>query len=307
MKIIIFTRSANHPRFAETLRKFGKNIKDAEVELFDGASYKACDVAVFFGSWKNRNVAHHNIKREIVAKAPNYIMLETPLLGRKKVTDFMEDTWYRIGLNGFLNDTGSFNNKNMSADRWNKIKKELNIDFSGFRTTNNKGPVTIALQLPGDASLRGADISAWAYETACTVRENTNRLIIIRYPQLQRQFDPRYIARLHEISNLKFQQGTKDNLRDTLAASWCTITYSSGLGVDSIMEGTPTIACDPGNFAYPISSHKAEEVNNPERQSVYQWLYDLSYCQWNVDEIEQGLPWNHLKEGISERTTSSAV
>ena len=308
MKIVIFTASANHPRFAETLRKFGKNLPpEHTVVIHDGPSYIPCDVAVFFGSWKNRNAPHHNIKRQIVEKAPVYIVLETPILGRKKVTDFMEDEWYRVGVNGFLNDDGTFNNKNMPGDRWKKISSELNIDFSGFRTNNKDNHILLALQIPGDAALKGTNITKWAYASAHWIRAITNRKIIVRYPQLPRQYDSEYLKKLKSIPNIAFQKGTKENLETTLAKVSCTVTYTSGLAVDSILAGTPTIAMHPANFAYSISSNHLWEINNPKLGSVRQWLYDLSYCQWHVDEIEAGLSWQHLEETILEKRAESST
>ena len=307
MKIVIFTASANHPRFAETLRKFGKNLPpEHTVVIHDGPSYIPCDVAVFFGSWKTRNAPHHNIKRQIVEKAPVYIVLETPILGRKKVTDFMEDDWYRVGVNGFLNDDGTFNNKDMPCDRWKKISSELNIDFAGWRH-NLRSPVLVALQIPGDAALKGVNITKWAYGACHWIRDVTDRQIIVRYPQLPRQYDNQYITKIKNIRNLKFQKGTKDNLEDTLAKVSCTVTYTSGLAVDSILAGTPTIAMHPANFAYSISSNHLWEINNPRIASTRQWLYDLSYCQWHVDEIEAGLPWEHLEETVLEKRAESSI
>lgn len=164
---------------------------------------------------------------------------------------------------------------------------------------NLNGPILIALQLPGDASLRGCNITKWAYSVCSKLRCITNRKIIVRTPQLDRKYDKLWIDKLVKIPNLFFQKGTKENLIETLKSSYCSITYTSGMAVDSVLNGCPTIACDPGNFCYEISANSPEDINNLRYVERKQWIQNLSYCQWDIEEIEKGLPWEHLKKLIS--------
>jgi hypothetical protein len=63
------------------------------------------------------------------------------------------------------------------------------------------------------------------------------------------------------------------------------------------MKGIPTIAMDPGNFAWNVSSRYPNEVENlklAEAGEITQWLSNLAYSQWSVEEMEQGKPWMHL-------------
>lgn len=294
MKVKIFLGSANNKRFADILRAFAVGIsKYDSVEIIEGNKYSVCDCAVFFGSWKDRDQPHHNLKRDIVRKAPQFVVLETPLLGRGRVEEYMKDDWYRIGLNGFLNNTGNFNNKNRPADRWNKISTELNLQFDGWRSNNSKDdPYLVALQLPGDASLQGANITEWCYRAIKSIRSYGNKPIILRTPQLKRQFDSHYWDQIFKIPEVTLQEGTRENLFTSLRNSYCSVAYSSGLGIDSILAGTPTIAGSPASFAWPLTS-SLSVLNRP---SVHQWLNDLSYCQWSSEEIYEGFPWVHLRK-----------
>ena len=106
MRVGVFIQSANHPRFQQTLAMFAQGVIKSGDQAFISQSthFEPCDVAVFFGSWKDRDVLHHNVKRNIVDHAPTFIVLETPLIGRQRVEECMSDDWYRIGLNGFLCD-----------------------------------------------------------------------------------------------------------------------------------------------------------------------------------------------------------
>jgi len=302
MKVKVFLQSCNDIKFMHVLQDFALGIAQYDsVEVTGDKKYSDCDCAVFFGSWKDWDATHHNIKRDIVRNAPQFIVLETPLLGRQKVENIMQDDWYRIGANGFLRDTGNFNNINRPSDRWEKISHEFNLIHTGWNTYKDAGPIVVALQLPGDASLKGINITQWAWETCFEIRKHTDKDIWLRTPQLDRQFDPYYMKMLGNMDTVQMQKGTRENLFPTLRQAYCTVTFSSGLAIDSVLNGCPTIACNTSNFAYDISSKSVEDINHPlKKRSIYKWLNNLAYCQWKTDEIKQGLPWVHLREVLND-------
>jgi hypothetical protein len=297
MKIGVFLQSANHQRFTDTLLKFKNGLDKTSESSFISNSpfYEECDLAVIFGSWKDRDTPWHNTKRSIVENAPNFIVLETPIIGRGPVSDIMQDDWYRIGLNGFLNDTGKFINHDMPNDRWQKIQKELSVELKPLRKPNIDAPIVVVLQLPGDASLRGANITKWAYETCEQIRTFTETPIIVRTPQLQRQFDPQYLEKIFKLKNVQAQQGTKENLQYTLDEASIVVTYSSGMGVESAMNGTHTITWSKSSFAWDVSGHALHRRIMPSLMDKSQWIHNLSYHQWSDEEIEEGTAWSHLK------------
>lgn len=300
MKVVVYTASANAPQFERDLLKFaeGVSLSGDAVLVNSGTEYEDCDVAVFFGSWKNMKARHHKIKNEIVSKAKNFIVLETPLLGRQKVEEAMKDTWYRIGINGFLADTGNFNNTDCDDSRWEKVKSWFNIDLEPWNHKPN-GPIVLALQLPTDASLRGACIEKWAYETILEIRRYTARPIIVRKPQLDRPFQSEYMEKIRKpMKNVLFQKGTFENLIPTLKAASCTVSYSSGFALDSLLHGCPAIACSPSSFAYELCQNEPSDVIDLRQVDRQQLFYNLSYAQWESSEIQQGLPWKHLRKKL---------
>ena len=298
MKVTIYGKSANHPRFEQTLMKFATGVIDSGDDAFLSydEEYYDCDVAVIFGSWKDRDMTHHNIKRKVVSKAKKFIVLETPLIGRGPVKDVMDDNWYRIGIGGFLADTGTFHNgRNHSSARWDILRKHFGIRLPTYDLTN-KDNIVVALQLPQDASLRGASIEKWCRDTCLAIRSQTDRPIIVRLPQLQREWDVAPLEIVKNLPKVTFEMGTADNLLSTLHNARCTVTYTSGLAIDSLLNGCPTIATNPGSFAYDVTRNVVDGIDNPFCPPRDQWLYNLAHCQWHVDEIENGLPWRHLKE-----------
>jgi len=302
-RVGIFLDSANDDRFRKLLFNMHWGITECNGDAFVtyGSDMTGTDVAVIFGSWKDRPANWHKCKNTIVSSGKPFVVIETPLIGRGPVTDILQDSWYRIGVNGFLADTGRFfrQNKNYSADRWNKIKHQLGVELKPWRDPQEGNYIVVALQLPGDASLRGIDISKWAAETVQTLRSYTSRPIIVRTPQLDREFDKENILNITRIEGVSLVRGTRENLFTMIDNAYATVTYSSGFGIDSVIRGIPTIAMDPGNFAYSLGNNKLSQINNLVRSSDReQWLYNLSWAQWSHEEIRSGEAWYHIKEQL---------
>lgn len=300
MNVKVFIDSANHDRFRETLTCFAHGVATAgESVSIERGLYSKCDVAVIFGSWKDRTDLHHVVKRSVVQQSTYYIVLETPLVGRGPVSDIFQDDWYRMGLNGFLADTGNFNNVMRDGKRWEKVQRELGVELKPWHTDGQY--ILVALQLPGDASLRGLDISEWVYHTVHDIRKYTDRTIIVRAPQILRDYNSDLFYKLNkETKDLIWQQGSKDNLNETLDKAWCTVTYSSGLGIDSILRGTRAYAMNTGSFVHSLGFTNLSQIeDNKSLPDRTQWLNDLCYAQWSVDEIKEGEAWNHITELFS--------
>lgn len=302
-RIGIYLESANDDRFKSLLFDMHWGITEAGGNAFVtyGNDMSNTDVAVIFGSWKDRESTWHKCKNIIVSSGKPFVVIETPLIGRGPVTDILQDKWYRIGVNGFLADTGRFfrQNRNYPPDRWNKIKEQLGVELKPWKKPSEGNYIVVALQLPGDASLRGIDISKWAAETVYTLRQYTDRPIIVRTPQLDREFDKENILKITRIEGVSLVRGTRENLFDMIDNAYATVTYSSGFGVDSVIRGVPTIAMDPGNFAYSLGNNKLSQINDLVRTSDReQWLYNLSWAQWSRDEIKSGEAWRHIKEQL---------
>ena len=260
-------------------------------------SYKECDVAVFFGSWKPREKGTHQTRTSVATNARRFVCIETPLLNR--VTD-RENSYWRVGVNGYLSQDAHW-----PALHTNYAKKRLemlDINWAGWQS-DPKGHILVALQLPGDASLRGTDINDWALRTILDIRQNTDRFIVVRNHPLSSQkafADHEELARkllLAGVQNIKFSDGAEVPWLDDLKDSYCTVTYTSGLAIDSVVSGIPTIAYDPGNFAWSISSHSAKDINAVKMvddNKVITWLKKLSACQWSQEEMRDGTAWRQL-------------
>jgi len=298
----------NDQNYIHTQRMLKK--QDINVTAMYAEKFKECDVAVQFGSAKAREALHHVVKTDIKENAKNIFYIETPLLGRV-ISNKHQYEFYRLGVNGFLYGEGEFNNENSPPDRWEMLKSIYGYnDFNGWKD-HTAGPILLLAQLPGDASLRTQDMAEWISETVHKIREQTDREIVIRlHPAMSAKGRTALIGDLWEmilsnIENVRFSNPTVSLRKDLDEASIC-VSYTSGSSIDAILAGVPCIACDEGNFAWPISSKTVDDINDPylaSKEEVQQWLYDLSYCQWSIDEIKDGTAWAHYNSLIEVEST----
>jgi len=289
--------------------KMVKEIKKNGVDIsldYNEDPGEDCDVGVIFGSAKPRDNMHHRVRNAVIEKAKNYIIIETPLLARSIVKQSNHE-YYRIGLNGFLNGQGEFNNENSNAERL-KTYGDLYNTWNGWKD-NSSGHILILLQLPGDASLRDSNHGEWLLDTVEQIRKITQRKIMIRFhPAMSEKGHENFFGDVGKIvfKNYKevyWSDGIDRTLQQDLKEAKTCVTYSSGSAIDSVVYGIPTIAIDEGNFAYPICSKSIDAVENPikaEKETVMQWLQDLSYCQWNRAEMANGRAWVHIYSKIVE-------
>ena len=288
----------------KTVKEIKKNGVDLSLDYGEDPG-EDCDLGIIFGSAKPRDNLHHRVRTAVVEKAKNYMVIETPLLARSIVKQSNHE-YYRIGLNGFLNGQGEFNNENCNDERI-KNYGEL-YQWTGWKQNAN-GNILILLQLPGDASLRESNHGEWLLDTIEELRKITQREIRIRFhPAMSEKGHENFFGDVGKIvfknyPKIVWSDGIGRTLQDDLKEAKTCVTYSSGSAIDSIVYGIPTIAIDEGNFAYPISSKTLDAVEEPilaDAETVNQWLQNLSYCQWNRIEMSNGRAWTHIWPKIVE-------
>lgn len=259
------------------------------------------NLAVIFGSWKKRENDHHKVRTGIANRDNPFLCIETQLLGRKM---FQEGEYHRVGINGFLNEAAVFGpEQTYPDDRFNK----LDMTYKGWnRKRGDK--IIMALQLPGDASLRGADINEWAIWSLNEMRQVTDRPIEIRtHPGLSQKGIDAHLSLYQHISFNKldatFVNGKDIPWEEHITDAHCVLAYTSGLSIDAVRSGVPVVCGDPGNFTWSLSSKHPRQVEDPflaDEGNVKQWLDTLAYCQWSKEEMTSGECWAHLKPCVEQ-------
>ena len=297
MKVGVYLGSANHPRFRNMLEMFARGVSkqgdDCSVILHGDDYTEDVDVAVIFGSWKDRQTQHHLLKNDVVNNHKgDLLVIETPLLGRTITEDHK---YYRVGKGHYMNTLGNFNNHKSEKDRWGIIRTDLGLEVKNWRKDGDY--ILFLMQLPGDAATANVEILQWLREEIIKCKKVSKRPIRVRMHPLISSYD---LSKFEEFvdgqENVTMVYGNKDPIYKDLQGAWATVGYSSGGTVDSLLAGVPVITPSNLNFAYPISSHDISCVENPKMEDRQQLFNDLAYTQWTVTEMAHGLPYKHLLE-----------
>lgn len=91
-----------------------------------------------------------------------------------------------------------------------------------------------------------------------------------------------------------------EKLSDLLAEASVLVTNGSNSCFEAVLAGVPCIVLGEA-VARPISSTSIDSVAKPylaTEEERMQWLADLAYCQWTMDELRSGEAWGHIRRMI---------
>ena len=300
MRIAIIEDTANHQQHREVLHSFAKG---CGCDITTSNNVNDYDCAVIFGSYKKkRGRPQHQGKGKIIESGIPYIQLETQLIGRPIDTAIHNE--FRVGVNGFLWDDAKWGFEHIEDDRSKKVFERNGYD-PDVPWKQDGEYILLCMQKVGDASLRDADVFEWTENTVNDIRKHTDRKIIIRPHPLYRKSSLHNTLKekVLNVSNTHWQETDllKDgfvSIQEQLQKAWCTVTYTSGSGIDAVINGIPNIACDTGSMVYDVSSKDIAEIENPYRGEKKEWTNRIAHCQWNIDEFESGECWKHVSKSI---------
>jgi hypothetical protein len=194
----------------------------------------------------------------------------------------------RYSLDGVYYNTNNYANQHSGPDKWNQISQRLNLTLKPWRSHGEH--VLICGQRDGGWSMKGVDMSQWMLESVQTIRNKTNRHVVIRpHPK-----NPIADNLFSGYSNVTISRGT--TLEQDLQRAWASVFFNSSSCVASILAGVPVFANDRDCVAYNIATHNLSAIENPEMPSREQWLWDLSAAHWTDEESRQGLIWQRFEK-----------
>jgi len=288
----------NHPLIG------GSNIKLVEWE--DKDTIKSADIFLqsnILEQKRQKKLGH--IYEYIRYSGKPYICAESAVF-RKNLPNYPHPkAYHRFSWWSYFYDEGEYNADNCPPDRWYKIQKEQDIEIKDWQQPGDA--ILLLLQRPGDSSLKNllkkhGTYDAFLANTLKEIRKNTDRKIIVRLHPIRVEKQLEIINRC-SVSNFEISQNTKgagllnggEGLYEDFRRSWAIIGFNTNALTESACEGIPTFSLCPSSMAWPVSNKSLTTLEKPEVFDRQQWLNNLAYCQWRTDEIEQGLPWQHLK------------
>jgi len=197
--------------------------------------------------------------------------------------------YLRYSFNGVFPTTGFYFDTDVDPNRWTKISSKLGIQMKPWRTSGNH--ILVCLQRNGGWSMRGYNSVQWANDTIATLREITDRPIIVRgHPGDKKT---RYFPQHKDV----FLSSNPSILQD-LQGAWATVLYNSSPSVVSAIEGVPVFLTDPEpehSQSHEVSNTKIKRINDPKLFDRDVWVQKLAMCHWNFEELASGEAWRHFR------------
>ena len=212
-------------------------------------------------------------------------------------------TTWKVGLNGINRDAYFGNGNSNDSSRGNSLGLAL-------KPWNKDGDY-ILICAQHDKSLQWQDMppmSRWVMNTIETLQLHSNRDIILRphprcrLPGIEHQYQRVYRQEPQHVT------GTYDNFDLAFDRTYAVINWSSNPGVHAVINGTPAFV-GPSSLASSVAnSYKnLELIEHPSTVDRTQWLNDLAWTEYTVDEIAAGLPLNQLWKAFYSNIVNTMI
>ncbi|MEM7559939.1 MAG: hypothetical protein AAF394_12535 [Planctomycetota bacterium] len=249
--------------------------------------YQPCHVLVTFGVAKDITPRGRAVRELVEAHKQNHLPLPKsgecpPVEAAHLVIErgfIRRDEYFMVGWNG-LNGRAQYFNRNSRSDRWQNLGTEL----APWREEGNH--VVLCGQVPWDASVQHTDHRRWCQATASFLVDNSTRPVRFRPHPLQRDAIPM------EIPGVELSEA--ETLTEDLQDAWAVVTFNSNAGVEATLGGVPAFVADAGAMGYGVLCNDLKWINDPPIPQRDQWLCDLAYTQWTLEEIAAGDAFGHL-------------
>lgn len=257
MKSCIFLSKHGQDPYIEM---FAKGSGSTVTQDFDYE--KTSDPIVF------RGILKHKLIKRCWADQRTFYYMDTGYFGNSKFK-----VWHRIVKNNLQHT----NIVDRPSDRFDRF----GIKFQPWRKNGSK----ILLTLPDEKPCKfyGIDRQHWIDQTVATIRQHTDRPIVLR---------ERAAKRIDRIATDPLSQVLQQDI-------WAMVTYNSVAAVESIFHGVPVFTLAPVNAASPVASQDLERLDNPyypETDLLRAWASHLAYGQFHVSELKSGSAWSILDE-----------
>ena len=232
--------------------------------------------------WAGRMARNKDIWAKAKANNKPVIVLE--------VGGIQRGTTWKIGLNGINKD--AFFVKDMDAARANK----LGLLLKPWRTQGDH----ILVCGQHDRSLQWQNMpnaSQWFSDVIAELRKYTDRKIVVR-PHPRCPIVPVEHQFKNVIKQLPMKKaGTYDDYDIRFDNAHAVISWTSNPGIRAVINGYPVFT-GPTSLAYPVANHNLADIEMPQMFDRQQWLNDIAWTEFTIQDIAQGLPLKHLTERL---------
>lgn len=205
------------------------------------------------------------------------IVLEVGCLNRDR-------TW-KIGING-INAGSYFIPKAVDSTRI----KTFAVQIKPWRQGDN---IVVCPQHGLSHQWReNPSVDEWVRNTITELKQYTDRNIIVR-PH------PRFPVHLRDVAI------SRNTFKQDLLNAWAVVNWNSNPGIESIIEGVPSFV-GHDSLAAPVANTNLSAIENPAMPDRTDWLNELAWTEWTVEEMSEGIPQKLLIDQIQLLTITGS-
>lgn len=237
------------------------------------------DAAVFYGLHGRLTAAMEEYSKDPKRHA---VYIDLGYFGRRdggKLFGF-----HKIAVDG-RHPTPYFQNRPHDGKRWARFAHQHPI--RPWRAPSKDSPIILAGMGPKGAGAEGFGACAWEMEAVKIIRRHTRRPIIYRPKPNWEDARP--------IPGTQFTRPDSVKLDDQLRGAHCIVSHHSNTNVEALLMGIPSFTVE--GIAVGMSKTDLSQIEDPYLpEGREQWLHDLAYTQWSVQEMQDGIAWRYLRD-----------
>ena len=278
----------------------------------EGEMIPTAPMAAMFGYGGDKQMHHTKGRRRELAdncraKKIPLITFDGGLLSSFGNVSTSPEHHFRVSLYTPMNN-GDFLSDNSPSDRWEMMVKKFKVQYKPWRKSNQDAPILFGLQPKDNWSMNELDPIEWFNNVYKKLRPLTKRKFIVRpHPNHVASIDSRR-GELPNDVEIQFTQKHfsgdekkhyRFNFQEALNNCHAFITHNSTASTDSCIRGVPTFCTSNLAIAWPVANTDLLKIESPIYPDRTQWVHNIGYKLWHVNEIKNGTVFKRFKERLS--------
>ena len=326
MKVEIFRRTVKDRKRGnsyELLHHLKEGIKTAGDEAVivhenrtgptvEGEMTPTAPMAAMFGYGGDKQMHHTKGRRRELAnncraKKIPLITFDGGLLSSFGNVSTSPDHHFRVSLYTPMND-GDFLSDNSPNDRWEMMVKKFKVKYDPWRKSNQDDPIIFVLQPKDNWSMNEMDPIEWFNSVYEKLRPATDRKFIVRpHPnhvasivarkgEFPEDIELQYTQEHFAGDEKKFY---RFHFQEAIANAHAVVTHNSTASVDSCIRGIPTFCTSDLALCWDVCNKDLNDIETPKTPDRTQWVNDLGYKLWSIQEIKDGTVYKRFKNKLN--------
>jgi hypothetical protein len=277
--------------FPKTSAIAGRPVMKAFIESLQGEDYVICenherpeaDVVVMW-SWLLGMYGRDAIYKHYKCTHTKFLILEVGALNR--------NTSWKLGING-INRDANFANQSVDDNRL----KLFNLQTQPWQDGGDH--IIICGQNENSLAWDQGSTIDWASKVIEWIRSYTDRPIWFRpHPRFPVSFAENKSNNVHISVPKKVQGYDEVDFKSALQNAYAVVNYNSNPAIESVLAGVPVYVAE-SSLCYPVGKEISTNLDRPAKPDRGEWLKQISYTEWFVEEIKQGIPWTRLRPHLT--------